>query len=275
MREMQTGFGKLIVDLGQTSQKATTDLTIQLNTALVAADQRHQKLEEQISNAVAALEGQRKAAAVEEQKHLDEMASKTEQFVTDLAQESKNLSAETLKAVAAMGDSIDKMNAGAKAMHLAATEFKDAGNAVSGVMQQGATTMGTLSAAADRVSTASSGLSEVMTANKNAQKTIQDMIDALKRVVEEARREAGVSQQIVNDMSKVGQQLSQVEAQTQKYFEQLNNLLNNAFGTFGDAVTRELGKSNAAFQSELTTGTNLLKGAFTELAAVVGTLHKP
>ncbi len=275
MSEMQKGFEKLIADLGQTSQKATGDLTDKLSVALGAADRRHMKLEEQISNAVAALEGQRKAAAEEEQKHLGEMTSRTGQFVSGLAQETEKLSAETLKAVAAMGQSIDKMNTGAQDMYLAASEFKDAGKAVSGAMQQGAATLDTLSTAADRVSIASSGLSAVMTANQNAQQTIQGMIDALKSVVEQARREAGVSQQIVNDMGKVGQQLRQVEEQTQEYFDQLNSLLNTAFSTFGDAVTRELGKSNAAFQSELTTGTNLLKGAFTELAAVVGTLHKP
>lgn len=275
MSEMQKGFEKLIADLGQTSQKATADLTDKLSAALGAADRRHMKLEEQISNAVAALEGQRKAAAEEEQKHLGEMTSKTEQFVSGLAQETEKLSAETLKAVAAMGEAIDKMIAGAQDMYLAATEFKDAGNAVSGVMQQGAATMDTLSTAADRVSIASSGLAAIMSANQNAQQAIQGMTDALKEVVEQARHEAGVSKQIIDDMGKVAQQLSLVEQQTQKYFDQLNTLLNTAFNTFGDAVTRELGKSNAAFQSELTTGTNLLKGAFTELAAVVGTLHKP
>lgn len=275
MREMQTGFGKLIMDLGQTSQKATSDLTDKLSAALGAADRRHMKLEEQISSAVAALEGQRKAAAEEEQKHLGEMTNRTGQFVTGLAQETEKLSAETLKAVAAMGQSIDKMSAGAQDMYLAATEFKDAGKVVSDAMQQGATTLGTLTAAADRVSTASSGLTAVMTANQNAQQTIQGMIEGLRSVVEQARREAGVSKQIVDDMGKVAQQLNQVEQQTQEYFGQLNNLLDKAFNTFGDAVTRELGRSNAAFQSELTTGTNLLKGAFTELAAVVGTLHKP
>lgn len=275
MREMQAGFGKLIADLGQTSQKATDDLTDKLGVALGAADRRHMKLEEQIKNTVTALEEQRKAAAEEEQKHLGEMTSKTELFVSGLAQESEKLNAETLKAVAAMGESIDKMSAGAQDMYLAATEFKDAGNAVSGVMQQGAETMGTLSTAADRVSTASSGLAEVMTANQNAQQTIQGMINALGDVVAQAKREAGVSQQIVSDMEKVAQQLRLVEQQTRDYFNHLNDLLDKAFGTFGDAVTRELGTNNAAFQSELTKGTNLLMSAFTELAAVVGTLHKP
>jgi putative membrane protein len=274
MSEIQKGFEKLIGDIGQTSQQATTDLTSQLNTALVAADQRHKKLEEQISNAVAALENQRTAAAEEEQKHLEAMAIKTGQFVSGLAQESEKLSAETLKAVAAMGESIDKMNAGAQDMYLAATTFKDAGNAVSGVMRQGATTMDQLSAAAGQVSMASNGLSAVMTANQNAQQTIQGMIDALKGVVEQAKREAGVSQQIVNDMNKVGQQLSQVEEQTQEYFEQLNDLLNTAFSTFGDAVTRELGKSNAAFQSEMGNGVRILEAAFQQLAAVISTTHK-
>jgi hypothetical protein len=275
MSEMQKGFEKLITDLGQTNQKATGDLTDKLGVALAAADARHEKLEIQIGNAVAVLEQQRKAAADEEQKHLGEMSNKTAQFVSGLAQETEKLSAETLKAVAAMGTSIDKMNKGAADMYLAATEFKDAGKAVSGAMQQGAVTMDHLSTAADRVSTASSGLAAVMTANQNAQQTIQSMINALGEVVAQAKRDAGVSQQIVSDMDKVAQQLLQVEQQTQEYFDQLNSLLDKAFNTFGDAVTRELGKSNAAFQSELTTGTNLLKGAFTELAAVVGTLHNP
>jgi uncharacterized membrane protein YfbV (UPF0208 family) len=134
--------------------------------------------------------------------------------------------------------------------------------------------MDQLSAAAGQVSMASNGLSAVMTANQNAQQTIQGMIDALKGVVEQAKREAGVSQQIVNDMNKVGQQLSQVEEQTQEYFEQLNDLLNTAFSTFGDAVTRELGKSNAAFQSEMGNGVRILEAAFQQLAAVISTTHK-
>ena len=273
--EMQKGFEKLIADLGQTSQKATSDLTDKLSVALDAADRRHQKLEEQINNAVAALEGQRKAAAEEEQKHLGEMTSRTEKFVSGLAQETEKLSAETLKAVAAMGQSIDKMNTGAKDMYLAASEFKDAGNAVSGAMQQGAATLDTLSTAADRVSTASSSLEVVMTDNQNAQKTIQDMIDTLKGIIDQAKREAGVSQKIVDDMGKVGQQLSQVEAQTQAYFDQLNRLLNTAFSTFGDAVTLELGKSNAAFQTELGKGVKILEAAFVQLAAVISTINKP
>jgi len=40
--------------------------------------------------------------------------------------ESEKLSTKTLEAVAAMGQSIDKMNKGAEDMYLAATEFKDA-----------------------------------------------------------------------------------------------------------------------------------------------------
>ena len=273
--EMQKGFEKLITDLGQASKVATGDLTDKLNVALVAADERHKKLEEQIKNAVTALEGQRKAAAEAEQKHLGEMTSKTEQFVSCLAQETGKLSAETLKAVQAMGQSIDKMNTGAQAMYLAASEFKEAGNAVSGAMQQGADTMDTLRTAANQVSAASNSLSTAMATNQAAQAVIQGMIDALKAVVEQAKREAGVSKQIVDDMSKVGQQLSQAEKETQKYFDELNRLLNTAFSTFGDALRRELVKSNVAFQTELTTGTKLLQAAFTELAAVVGTLNKP
>lgn len=274
MGEMQLGFKKLIEDLGETSREATGELTGKLGEALAAADKRHEKLEGQISQAVAALEEQRKVAAEKEQNHLDAITNGTNKFISDVATETGKLSTETLKAVAAMGQSIDKMNQGAQDMYLAATEFKDAGVAVTGAMQQGAATMATLSTAANHVSTASNSLSAAMATNQAAQEAIKGMIAALKEVVEQAKHEAGVSKQIVDDMRKVGQQLSQVEKETQKYFEELNRLLDTAFATFGEALKRELVKSNVAFQTELTTGTKLLQAAFTELAAVVGTLHK-
>ena len=65
-------------------------------------------------------------------------------FVDGLSSETTKLSAEVLNTAQAMGMSIDKMNIGAQKMLDAATKFKDAGMAVTGVMQQGVSTMSEL-----------------------------------------------------------------------------------------------------------------------------------
>jgi biopolymer transport protein ExbB/TolQ len=261
---------KLTTNIGSASQAATDGLAGKLKETIDAADGRQQRMEDQMAAIVANLEGQRTTAAQAEQEHLNNIAGKTKDLVDGLAGETDRLTAEVLKAVQAMGTSIDKMNSGAQDMYLAATEFKDAGNAVTGVMRQGAVTMGELRAASEQVGTASTRLSEVMTTSLNAQLAIQGMIEALKGIVEQAKREAGVSQQIVADMNEVSEKLSEVEQQTRDYLGKMTELIDRAFADFGTAVSRELGTSNAVFQRELGQGTELLKAAFTELAAVIG-----
>ncbi|MDP2829473.1 MAG: anti-phage ZorAB system protein ZorA [Sulfuricellaceae bacterium] len=273
MREMQGEFGRLVGDLRQTGQSSTEEMAKKLGEMMDQADARQKLLEEQMGAVVKALEGQRIEAAKAEQQHLGELADKTKVFVDGLSRETGKLSAEVLNTAQAMGSSIDKMNLGAQKMLEAATKFKDAGLAVTGVMQQGVSTMSELRDASTQVSSASRELAGIMANAQNAQQTIQGMVSALQNLIDQTKREAGVSKQIVDDMNKVAVTLNQVEQQTQQYLGQMTKLIDEAFTTFGDAVGRELGKSNAAFQSELTHGTDLLKAAFNELAAVIGQFH--
>ena len=144
MREMQGEFGKLVTDLRQTGQSSTEEMAKKLGEMMDQADTRQKLLEDQMGSVVKALEGQRIEAAKAEKQHLGELADKTKVFVDGLSSETTKLSAEVLNTAQAMGMSIDKMNIGAQKMLDAATKFKDAGMAVTGVMQQGVSTMSEL-----------------------------------------------------------------------------------------------------------------------------------
>lgn len=260
----------LKMDIASASKTATDDLADKLKESLDAADARPKRLEDQVAHAVKTLEEQRAVATAAEQQHLDQFAAKTQGFVGDLSEKVNALSAETIKAVQAMGTSIDKMNEGAQDMYMAAAEFKDAGKVVTGAMQQGAATMNDLRTASEQVSAAARDLAGVMASSQNAQQAMQGMVNALQNLIAEARREAGLSKQLVDDLQIAAKQLGAVQLQAGEYLEGVNKALEKAFSAFGDAVTRELGRSNAAFQSELGKGTGLLQAAFTELAAVIG-----
>jgi len=270
MREMQGEFGQLVTDLRQTGQLSTEEMGKKLGEMMDQADTRQKLLEEQMGSVAKALEGQRIEAAKAEQQHLGELADKTKVFVDGLSSETTKLSAEVLNTARAMGTSIDKMNLGAQKMLDAATKFKDAGLAVTGVMQQGVSTMGELRDASTQVSSAAKELAGVMDNSQHAQKTIQGMVSALQNLIDQAKREAGVSKQIVDDMNKVADSLKQVEQQTQKYLGEVNKVLTDTFNSFGNNVKANLETSTGAFQSELDKGVKILMAAFKELSAVVG-----
>jgi len=269
MREMQGEFGRLVGDLRQTGRSSTEEMAKRLGEMMDQADTRQKLLEEQMGSVVKALEGQRIEAAKAEQQHLGELANKTKVFVDGLSSETTKLSAEVLNTAQAMGTSIDKMNLGAQKMLDAATKFKDAGMAVTGVMQQGVSTMNELRDASTQVSSASKDLAGIMANVQNAQQTMQGMVSALQNLIDQTKREAGVSKHIVDDMNKVAVTLTQVEQQTQKYLGEVNKVLTDTFNSFGNNVKTGLETSTGAFQSELDKGVKILKAAFDELSVVV------
>jgi hypothetical protein len=161
MREMQGEFGKLVADLRQAGQSGTEQMGKKLGEMMEQADARQKLVEDQMEAVVKALEGQRIEAAKAEQQHLDELADKTQAFVEGLSGETTKLSTQVMNAVHAMGSSVDKMNVGAQKMLDAATEFKAAGMAVTGVMKQGVSTMAELRDASTQVSLGARELAEI------------------------------------------------------------------------------------------------------------------
>ena len=269
MREMQGEFGRLVDDLRLAGQSSTEEMARKLGEMMDQADARQKLLEEQIGTVVKALEGQRSEAAKAEKRHLGDLADKTKVFVEGLSIETTKLSAEVMNTAQAMGMSIDKMNLGAQKMLDAATKFKDAGMAVTGVMQQGVSTMNELRDASTQVSAAARELAGITANAQHAQQTIQGMVSALQNLIEQTKREAGVSKQIVDDMNKVVVKLTEVEVQTQKYLGEVNTVLTATFDSFGNNVKSSLETSTGAFHSELDKGVQILQAAFEELSFVV------
>lgn len=269
MRDMQGEFARLVGDLRLAGQSSTEEMAKKLGEMMDQADTRQKLLEEQMGTALKALEGQRGEAAKAEKRHLGELADKTKVFVEGLSIETTKLSAEVMNTAQAMGTSIEKMNLGAQKMLDAATKFKDAGLAVTGVMQQGVSTMSELREASTQVSSAGKELAGIMANSQHAQQTIQGMVSALQNLIDQAKREAGVSKQIVDDMNKVAVSLKQVEQQTQQYLGEVNKVLTDTFHSFGSNVKASLESSTGAFQSELDKGVSILKAAFDELSVVV------
>ncbi len=236
---------------------------------------------QQMQSMTQSLEAQRVAAGQAEESRHDQLKAATGSMVEGMKSEVERLVSEVATATAAMErnisalqststSAIDRMNSGAETMYLAAGEFTKAGDIVSEAVNSAGDTFDQLRQAARAMGDASGHLSTQVASLERIQTGIGQMASTLQEAVERARQEAGASRQLVADMQAAARQLGEAGQQAGEYLERVNEALEKAFTTFGDAVARELGRSNAAFQSELGTGTEILKTAFNELAAVIG-----
>lgn len=270
---LETRMAEFLVAISKGMGDTQSETQQQLTDMLQAIQMQMQKM-------VAALEEQRGKDAENAGARDKALGDATGALIEGVKGEVEQLVKEVTAATVAMEknisvlqtistSAIERMNSGAETMYLAASEFKDAGKSVTGAIQSGADTMSRLKDAATLVSDASSKLHDVLADNQRARDSLSQMTNALQGVIEAAKRDAGLSKQLVDDLEQAAKQLSAVQLQAGAYFEGVNEALENAFSAFGDAVKRELGRSNAEFQSQLGTGTELLKSAFQELGIVV------
>lgn len=239
-----------------------------------------QTVRTQLGDMTAMLEQQRVTANQAEEARHSQLTSATSFMVEGIQEEVERLVKGVAAATMAMEQNIttlqnvstaaiDRMNTGAETMYLAAGEFKEAGGAVAGVMKAGADTMTQLESAAKQVSQSTNAMSGVLADYQKTRDSLTQMTASLQGLVEAARREAGVSKQLVDDLQKAATQVSAVQQQAGAYLERVNVTLDKAFTSFGEAVSRELVRSNAAFHSELGKATGMLGAAYQSLAAVM------
>ncbi len=239
-----------------------------------------QVLQQQLQSMTKSLEGQRVAAGQAEEVRHNQLATATGSMFKGMKGEVDRLVNEVAKAIAAMErniaslqtvstSTIDRMNSGAETMYQAAGKFSKAGDAVSEAMIAAEDTFGEIQQAAHSMEKASGNLGTLVAGLSQSQVSIGQMTTVLNEVIDRAKKEAGVSKQLVAELEVAARRLSEAERQAGAYLQNVNESLEKAFASFGKGVTDGLKTSNAAFHSELSSGIKMLNGAFQEFAALV------
>jgi ABC-type transporter Mla subunit MlaD len=97
---------------------------------------------------------------------------------------------------------------------------------------------------------------------------------ALGALVENAKREAGASRQLVTDLERVVQQLRDAEKQSLEYLEGVNEALAEAFEKFTVQLAGAVRESTKQTDTHLGNGVQQLTGVVQEISAMVGRLRK-
>jgi hypothetical protein len=266
MSEFVTEFRKLVAEEQDKSRGA-------MDHAVTAVFKK-------ITQAVDQLEVVRVAAASQEQARGEQLANETKQLVSGLSGQVDTLLNRVVEQVQQTQRNIDQltsvslraidgMNEGALTMGNAAQRFETAGGAVSTVFERSSTVADHLATTAATLQTTANAVRQGFEQYDTARKNVDSQVATLTSLIESARKEAGLSKELMGDLERIVEQLRRAELQSKQYLEQVNEALTTAFRDFGTALTNQLKSTIAQTDRHLAGGVGHLNGVVQELAHAV------
>ena len=163
----------------------------------------------------------------------------------------------------ALGQRLDGI--GQQAVQRAAGELESAGEGVGQAAGTFSEASARLVAAAATLSNAAMEAGEVMREQRRSREAFATLIDEVKAIVHAARRDAGLSHELVARLEAAAQALGAAQTEAHDYLEGINRVLGEAHARFAENIERTLRQGNSQFQKEVATAIDYLKGAIEAL----------
>ena len=172
----------------------------------------------------------------------------------------------------ATGEAISKLNSGADTLYIAASDFAKAGQGVTGALDKSTTLAGQLTQAAGTVVSASTSLGGLLTDYRAARDSMTALVTSLEKTIENARRDAAVSHDLISRMESAALKLTEAEHQAEEFLSKVVQVIGDSHGEFTQGMTRALADANREFHRTLSDSVKLLREGIQELEGVFDTV---
>ena len=248
-------------------------------------DDSVRKVLDQVASGMAGLEELRKNAASEESERQGRLSKHTDETIGAIAAQLDGVLKAVSEQVMATQRNIDAisnvargaiegMQDGARTMSTAAQRFETAGTAVSGVLEKGTKVSADMTTTANVLQTSASVLRQGLEQYENTRKAAEGHLLALTSLVDNAKREAGASRQMITDLERIVSQLQGAERQSLEYLEGVNKALEEAFSGFTTQLAGAVSATTKQTDTHLGNGVQQLTGVVQEISSMVGRLRK-
>lgn len=187
--------------------------------------------------------------------------------------ETRNVAAGVAAAVDAMRGAtttaIDRMNDGSQTIYLAASEFKGAGTAVAGAFKEAEGLSHGLRQSAGSVQEATASLERVVADHAATRQSLSDMIVQMNGIVENARREAGATSDLVAKIEAASQGLARAEVEAERYLAGVTEVLTKVHESYNASLTNALQVQYKEYLGNFTKVSGLLGQAVEDLKEVL------
>lgn len=231
---------------------------------------------DQVAGVVAELRRQAEASAESHGQRQERFESATGAAIGSLSEQMERLlgqSVETNKSlqdtVARLAAATDKaiagMNSGAETLYVAASDFAKAGQGVSDTMKASTAAVEAIKGASGQLTLATDGARSLFADYGKTRDTFALMVTELKQTIENAKREASMTSEIIAKIEAAATQLGAAEKESEEYLRGVSEVLVKAHDSFAENVERTMREGNRAFQGELSSAVQLLSGAIKNL----------
>lgn len=238
-------------------------------------------LSERMGQVIDNLSAQVRSATDASMKYHDELAIKSQNVVGQFGGHVETIldgvnraAVEMRAAVEAMrrttGEALSRMNSGADTLYLAAKDFAAAGQGVSATLDKSSQVANQLAQAAGSVSAASKGLSGMLADHQSVRDSLAGMVGAMQAIVEQARREASMSSDVIARIEGAAAKLAEAQQEADGYLSRVSEVLGEAHQSFSDGMTKAVGDANRDFHQALSDSVKLLREGIQELEDTLG-----
>jgi ABC-type transporter Mla subunit MlaD len=169
---------------------------------------------------------------------------------------------------------IDGMNSGALTMTSAAQRFESAGGSVADVFERSAKVSEQLTGTATVLQAAAAAVRQGFEQYENTRRTVDANVAALGSLLESARKETGLSKELLADLERIVQQLKVAETQNLQYLEGVSSTLAKSFESFGTQLTDQVRKAIGETDKHLGGGVAQLNGVVQQIGVAMSRLKK-
>lgn len=305
MQATATRFDQLAVNMDTAGQKATEAMAERLNHAIASMEARQgvlnkqmgefvaqiremvnqsqtesaQKLQEtvgKLGEQVAGMIGQLQESSREHtatQSHaVTNLSGQVEMLIAQLVKTSGDLQSNVSALTSVTTSAIDRMNSGAETLVIAADDFAKAGQGVAGTMNAAADATGKIQSSAQSLGTATASIQQMFADYRRTSDALAAMLADLKTTMDTAKKEAGLTNQLVSQLKAAADQLGQAQVQADSYLQGVNKVLTETHRSFASEISNTLRQGNSHFQQELSQAVGLLRSSIQDLGDTLDNL---
>ena len=193
--------------------------------------------------------------------------------LTEMVSESSNAMRDSIsKLQMSTNSNIEKMGAGAELLHGASLRLTENLSAVKASTEGLGTNAKQLVDASNTLSNALSTMQQALGDQKSVRDAIGLMVADLKVTVENAKKDARLTTELVANLERASGQLQKAQTDAGKYLSGISEVLAKVHSEFATQLKATLNEGNKTFQSEMAQATNYLKGAIQDLGEVLDSL---
>jgi len=257
----------------------------QQNQTKQAMDETMQKILAELEKSISIVTAERDAQAVNDKERANRLVDETQGIysgLTDnvvlLMDQVKNATTKTEENIRAIQNvttgAISGMNDGALVMREAAEKFTKAGDSVSEVFENSRTVTSQLEQTAATLQLASASVRTAFEKYDTTRESVQAYVLQLQSLVENAKKEAGLSSQMLSDLERILSALQTAEKQSTDYLNQVNTVLAGSFQQFGQEMVAQVEALKTSSDTLLTGSLSALEGAVQSMLMSVAKLKK-